>query len=125
MEAVNQGFLSSTDELAGTPARQSRWASLIAQSKQAVARRRLAEAAGYLEEAVEMARNDWPNFHRQAESCIRLADLLAALDRRDEALELYAEGVGVLGGLSPGGGGGAWGGGGGGGAGPPSGPEDT
>ena len=99
MEAVKQGFLSSTGELAGTPARQSRWASLVAQSKQAVARRRVAEAAGSLEEALEMARNDWPNFHQQAESCIRLADLLAALDRREEALALYAEGVGVLGGL--------------------------
>ena len=102
MEAVKQGFLSATGELTGTPARQSRWASLIAQSKQAVARRRLAEAAGYLEEALEMARNDWPKSHQQAESCIRLADLLAALDRRDEALELYAEGVGVLGGLPDG-----------------------
>ncbi|MBE9552242.1 MAG: hypothetical protein IMF05_02145, partial [Proteobacteria bacterium] len=102
MEAVNQGFLSSTDELTGTPARQSRWVSLIAQSKQAVARRRLAESAGYLEEALEMARNDWPNTHQQAESCIRLADLRAALDRRDEALELYAEGIGVQGELPDG-----------------------
>lgn len=102
MEAVKQGFLSSTGELAGTPARQSRWESLIAQSKQAVARRRLAEAAGYLEEALEMARNDWPNSHQQAESCIRLADLRAALDRRDEALELYADGVSVLGELPDG-----------------------
>jgi tetratricopeptide (TPR) repeat protein len=102
MEAVNQGFLSSTDELAGTPARQSRWASLIARSKRAVARRRLAEAAGYLEEALEMARDDWPNSQMQAESSIRLADLCAALDRRDDALRLYGEGVGVLGELPDG-----------------------
>ena len=102
MEAVNQGFLSSTGELAATPARQSRWESLIAQSKQAVARRRLAEAAGYLEEALEMAQTDWPNSERQAESLIRLADLRAALDRRSDALRLYGEAIGVLGDLPEG-----------------------
>jgi len=96
MEAVNERLLSSTDELPGTPARQSRWESLIAQAKQAVARRRVAEAAGYLEEALEIARGDWPDSRKQAESCIRLADLYAALDRRDDALGLYGDAIGVL-----------------------------
>ena len=102
MEAINQGFLSSTDELADTPAGQSRWETLIAESKQAVARRRLADASGYLEEALAMARNDEPNSHRHAESCIRLADLRAALDRRDDALQLYGEATSVLGDLPDG-----------------------
>jgi tetratricopeptide (TPR) repeat protein len=102
MEAVNQSFLSSTGELPGTPARQSRWESLVAQSKQAVARRRVAEAAGYLREALEIARNDWPDSRKPAESCIRLADLYAALDRRDDALRLYGEAIGVLGELPDG-----------------------
>ena len=44
-----------------------------------------------------MARDDWLNPHQQAESCIRLADLRAALDRRDDALRLYGEAVGALG----------------------------
>ncbi|MCK4867687.1 MAG: hypothetical protein KAT39_06535 [Alphaproteobacteria bacterium] len=102
MEAVNQDVFSSTGELAGTPARRSRWESLIVQSKQAVARRRLPEAAGYLEESLKMARTDWPNSHREAESCIRLADLCAALDRRNDALRLYGEAIGVLGDLPDG-----------------------
>ena len=102
MEAVNQEFLPSTGDLADTAARRSRWESLIAQSKQAVARRRPAEAAGYLEEALGMARDDWLNPHQQAESCIRLADLRAALDRRDDALRLYGEAVGMLGDLPDG-----------------------
>ncbi len=96
MESAKQRLLSATDERPGTPARLSRWESLVAQSKQAVDRRRAAEAAGYLEEALEMARNDWPESRKQAESCIRLADLYAALDRREDALRLYGEAIGVL-----------------------------
>ena len=102
MESVNRSILSSTDELPGTPARLSRWDSLVAQSKQAVDRRRVAEAAGYLEEALEMARNDWPDSHKQAESSIRLADLYAALDRREDSLRLYGEAIGILGELPDG-----------------------
>jgi len=102
MEAVNQGFLSSTDELTDTPVGQSRWESLIADTKQAVARRRLAEATGYMEEALAIARTDWPHSLMLAESCIRLADLRAALDRRDNALQLYGEAIGILGDLPDG-----------------------
>jgi len=102
MEAVRQGFLSSAAELADTPVKQARWESLVTRSKQAVARRRLAEAAGYLEEALALARTDWPESRRLAESCIRLADLCAALDRREEARKLYGEAIGVLGDLPDG-----------------------
>lgn len=102
MEALEQGFLSSANELADTPARQVRWESLVARSKQAIARRRLGEAAGYLEEALALARTDWPNSRRLAESGIRLADLYAGLDRREEARNLYGEAVGVLGELPDG-----------------------
>jgi tetratricopeptide (TPR) repeat protein len=102
MEAANKGFLSADDDLPGTPVRQSRWESLIAKSKQAVGRRRLAEASGYAEEALQLARQDWPASLKAAESCIRLADLGAALDQRDEALRLYGEAIGVLGELPEG-----------------------
>lgn len=102
MEAANHNIVSSTGELHGTPAKLSRWQSLIAQSKQAVARRRVAESAGFLEEALELARNDWPESQKYAESSVRLADLYAALDRRDDALRLYGEAIGVLGELPDG-----------------------
>ena len=102
MEAASKGFLSDTNELVGTPARQSRWESLIAKSKQAVGQRRLGEAAGYAEEALALARHDWPGAHQLAESCILLADLRAALDRRSDALKLYGEAIGVLGELPDG-----------------------
>lgn len=102
MEALKEGFLSSANEPADTPARQALWESLVARSKQAAARRRLGEAAGYLEEALALARKDWPESRRLAVSCIRLADLCAALDRRAEARNLYGEAVDVLGGLPDG-----------------------
>lgn len=102
MEAGNKGFLSAAGELPGTPARQSLWRSLVAKSKQAVDRRRLAEAAGYAQESLEMAEMDWPDSLLLAESCIRLADLNAALDQRDEALQLYGRAIAILGELPDG-----------------------
>ncbi len=94
--------MSAAGELSGTPARQAVWNSLIAKSKQAVDRRRLAEAAGYAREALEMAELDWPDSPLLAESCIRLADLSAALDQRDEALRLYGQAIAILGELPDG-----------------------
>jgi tetratricopeptide (TPR) repeat protein len=102
MEAANKGFLSAAGDLSGTPARQSLWASLITKSKQAVDRRRLAEAAGYAREALGMAEHDWPDSLLLAESYIRLADLSAALDQRDEALQLYGRAIAILGELPDG-----------------------
>lgn len=81
---------------------RERWDSLVFQAKQAVAGRRPAEAAICLEEALRTARETWPDTRQFAESCIRLADLRAAMDRRDEALHLYGEGAGIMGDL-PGG----------------------
>lgn len=97
MEAVKQDFPDSSGDAVDTPARRSRWETLLAQSAQAVARRRLLEAAGYLEEALAQAAVDWPGSRRYAESCVRLADLRAALDRRSEALKLYGEAIAMLG----------------------------
>ena len=94
--------MSAAGELSGTPARQALWNSLIAKSKQAVDRRRLAEAAGYAQEALEMAELDWPDSPLLAESCIRLADLSSALDQRDEALRLYGQAIAILGELPDG-----------------------
>lgn len=102
MEAVTQGFLSSAKRFAGRPARQYRWSSLVGLAKQAVGKRRLAEATAHLEEALEIAAAEWPDSLRLAESYARLADLRAALDRRNDALGLYGQAVLVLGNLPDG-----------------------
>lgn len=96
MGAVGQGLLSSVGRIAGRPARQYRWNALVGQADEATGKRRLGEAARYLEQALALARAEWPDGARLGESLLRLADLSAALERIDEAFQFYAQGVSVL-----------------------------
>lgn len=96
MGAVGQGLLSSVGRIAGRPARQYRWNALIGQADAATAKRRLGEASGHLEQALALARVEWPNGVRLGESLLRLADLSAALERNDVSLHLYAQGISIL-----------------------------
>lgn len=96
MEAANRGVPSTSGGLIDAPREKGRWQALVTQARQAVAQRRPAESVGCLEEALTLARRDWPASRQHAESCVRLADLRAAFDRRDDALQLYGEAVGAL-----------------------------
>lgn len=96
MGAVGQGLLSSVGRIAGRPARQFRWNTLVGQADEALGKRRLREAAEYLEQALALAHTEWPDGMRLGESLLRLADLSAALERADEAVQLYAQGISVL-----------------------------
>lgn len=96
MAAVGQGLLSSVGRIAGRPARQYRWNTLVGQADEAIVKRRLGEAADYLEQALVLARAEWPEGMRLGESLLRLADLSAALERDDEALRLYVQGISTL-----------------------------
>lgn len=102
MEAVNRGFLSVAGAVPAAGSEETHRISLLAQARQAVSRHRLAQAADCLEEAYSLARQNWPASRKLAESCVRLADLRAAVDRRDDALQLYGEAVVVLGQLPDG-----------------------
>lgn len=102
MAAVGQGFLSSVGRIAGRPARQYRWTTLIGLAEAAIAKRRLAEADEQLAEAVAFARAEWPASPRLGESLARLADIRAAFERTDDALRLYGQAIAVLGSLPAG-----------------------
>lgn len=102
MGAVGQGLLSSVGRIAGRPARQYRWNALIGQADDAIARRRLGEASEHLEQALALARAEWPDGARLGETLLRLADLRAALEDHDVALRLYAQAVAVLSGTPDG-----------------------
>lgn len=73
-----------------------RWNTVIGAAGEAVAKRRLTEASGHLLEAVDIARTDWPDSLRLAESLVRLADIFAALEQTDAALTFYEEAVNLL-----------------------------
>lgn len=96
MGAVGQGLLSSVGRIAGRPARQYRWNTLIGQADAAIAKRRLGEAAERLDQALALARAEWPGSARLGENLLRLADLRAALERNRESLGLYVQAISVL-----------------------------
>lgn len=82
--------------IAARPARQIRWNSANASAADAIAKRRLTEASGFYLEAVDIARAEWPDSIRLAESLARLADTFAALELSDAALPLYRETIALL-----------------------------
>lgn len=96
MHAVGQGLLSSVGRMAVRPARQIRSNSALSAAADAVAKRRLTEASSHLLEAVDIARTDWPDSIRLAESLVRLADVFAALEQPDAALPMYREAILLL-----------------------------
>lgn len=102
MEAVNQNIGMSEGQSAVDSSAQARWRELLQAAGQAVAGDSLAEARAPLQQALGIAQKKWPEDMRLAESCLRLADLCAALDEGEVALRLYGQGVTVLGGLDDG-----------------------
>lgn len=102
MEAANQGFLSADGELAGAASLQTRWGDQLILADEAIAGGRLADALDHNKHALMIAQENWPGTPELAESYVRLADVCAALDQCDTALNLYNQGVTVLGGFADG-----------------------
>ena len=85
----------------GSPA-QAHWSNLLALGDEAVADGRFADALEHCKNAFLIAKDFGPESAWLAESCIRLADVCAALEQRRAALRLYRQGVAILGRLPDG-----------------------